>query len=90
VLYHEIDAKKNAKLSHNALWDETIIKKKAIVCNTHGKKSVKRSNVYSNVAKKVVGVRNKVDNKATKEQQSRSKKTMSIGGRDNTTQKQNL
>jgi hypothetical protein len=33
------------------------------------KKDVKRSNVYSNVAKKVVGVRNKVNNKATKEEQ---------------------
>jgi len=32
------------------------------------KKNVKRNNVYSNIAKKVVGVVNKVDNKATKEQ----------------------
>jgi hypothetical protein len=32
------------------------------------KMNVKRSNVYSNVAKKVAGVRNKVNNKATKEQ----------------------
>jgi hypothetical protein len=32
------------------------------------KKNIKRSNVYSNVVKKVAGVRNKVDNKATKEQ----------------------
>jgi hypothetical protein len=31
------------------------------------KKNIKKSNVYNNVAKKVVGVVNKTDNKATKE-----------------------
>lgn len=31
VLQYEIDAKKTAKSSHNALWDETTMKKKAIV-----------------------------------------------------------
>ncbi len=63
VLQYEIDAKKNTKSLHNALWDETTMKKKAIVY-----KNIKRNNIYSNIAKKVVGVVNKVDNKTTKEQ----------------------
>jgi hypothetical protein len=33
------------------------------------KRNIKRSNVYSNIAKKVVGVKNKANNKATKDQQ---------------------
>ncbi len=41
VLQYEIDAKKNAKSSHNALPDETTMKKKAIVCSTHGRKECK-------------------------------------------------
>jgi hypothetical protein len=36
-----VDAKKNTKLSHNALWDEATMKKKAIVCSTHGKNECK-------------------------------------------------
>jgi hypothetical protein len=51
------------------LQDEATMKKKAIVCSTHEKKNVKRSNVYNNIAKKVAGVKNKTDNKATKDQQ---------------------
>jgi hypothetical protein len=43
VLQYEIDAKrkKNTKLSHNTLWDETTMKKKAVVCSTHGKKETR-------------------------------------------------
>jgi len=45
------------------------MKKKAIICSTHGKKNIKGSNVYSNIAKKVVGIKNKTYTKATKDQQ---------------------
>jgi len=42
MLQYEMDATKNSKLSHNALWDETTMKKKAIVYSTHGKKERKK------------------------------------------------
>lgn len=41
VLQYEINAKKNTKLSHNALQDEATMKNKVIVCSTRGKKERK-------------------------------------------------
>ncbi len=46
VLQYEIDAKKNTKSSHNALWDEATMKKKAILCSTRKKLNISANYIF--------------------------------------------